>query len=138
MDVFRGNVWRVAVLGLALSSVVLPSSAGAQAPKQSTGHVPVVEDLIQLLQARPDLRAALEGAIRTAGVKGFENTEALLDQLDDIIATVPNAEQHRPPRELDLYYIVDHAPEDRLNRDASFIAWMKKYLEARGQFMDTP
>lgn len=138
MGVLLGNAWRAAVLGVVFSLAVLPSIASGQAPKRSTGHVPVVEDLIQLLQARPDLRAALEGAIRTADLKGFENTEALLDQLDDMIATVPNAEQHRPPRELDLYYIVDHAPEDRLNRDASFIAWMKNYLEARGQFMDTP
>jgi phosphatidylserine decarboxylase precursor len=125
------------MLGVVLSGVVLVSAAG-QALKQTTGHVPVVEDLIQLLQARPDLRAALEGAIRAADVKGFENTEALLDQLDDMVAAVPNAEQHRPPRELDLYYIVDHAPDDRLNHDQNFIAWMKKYLEARGHFMDTP
>jgi phosphatidylserine decarboxylase len=125
------------VLGFVFSLVNLPSGAGSQAPKQSTGHIPVVEDLVQLLQARPDLRAALEAAIRNADLKGFENTKALLDQMDDMVATVPNPEQHRPPREFDLYYIIDHAPEDRLNRDESFIAWMKKYMEAKGQFMDT-
>ncbi len=61
MSVLLGNTWRISVLGVVLSLVVLPSGAGDQAPKQSTRHVPVVEDLVQLLQARPDLRAALEG-----------------------------------------------------------------------------
>jgi phosphatidylserine decarboxylase len=138
LSVRIGNRCRVFVLGFVFSLVNLPSGAGSQAPKQSTGHIPVVEDLVQLLQARPDLRAALEAAIRNADLKGFENTETLLDQMDDMVATVPDPEQHRPPREFDLYYIIDHAPEDRLNRDESFIAWMKKYMEAKGQFMDTP
>jgi phosphatidylserine decarboxylase precursor len=125
------------VLGVVLSLVLLPSSAGGQALKQSTGHIPVVEDLVQLLQARPDLRAALEGAIRTADLKGIENTEALFDLLDDIVAAVPVAEGH-PPADVKLFYVINHAPEDRLNRDESFIAWTRKYMEARGQFMDTP
>jgi phosphatidylserine decarboxylase len=137
MSVLLRNTWRVAVLGIVLSLAVLPSSGDGPASKQSTGHIPIVEDLVKLLQARPDLRAALEDAIRTADVKGFESTEALLEQLDDMVATIPNAEQHRPPREFDLFYIINHAPEDRLNRDESFIAWMKKYMEAKGQFMDT-
>lgn len=138
MGVFLDHAWRVAVLGVVLSLAALPSSAGSQASKQSTGHVPVVEDLVQLLHAHPDLRAALEGAIQTADLKGLENTEALLRLLDESVAAVPNAAEHRPPREFNLSYIIDHAPEDRLNRDESFIAWMKKYMEARGQFMDTP
>ena len=138
MGVFLDHAWRVAVLGVVLSLAALPSSAGSQASKQSTGHVPVVEDLVQLLHAHPDLRAALEGAIQTADLKGLENTEALLRLLDESVAAVQNAAEHRPPREFNLFYIIDHAPEDRLNRDESFIAWMKKYMEARGQFMDTP
>ncbi len=138
MAVLLCNLWRAAVLGVVLSLAALPSNADGQAPKQSTGHVPVVEDLVQLLQARPDLRAALEGAIRTANLKGFENTEALLDLLDDTVAEVPNQEEHRPPSFFKIYYIINHAPEDRLNCDESFIAWMKKYMEARGHFMDTP
>ena len=48
------------MLGVVLSLVVLSSGAGGQASRQSTRHVPVVEDLVQLLQARPDLRVALE------------------------------------------------------------------------------
>ena len=138
MGMLLDKVWRVAVLGTVFSCAVMPFSAGGQAPKQSTGHVPVVEDLVQLLQTRPDLRAALDGAIKTADLKCCENAEALFDLLDESVAAVPNPEEHRPPREFNLYYIVNHAPDDRLNRDENFIAWMKKYMEARGHFMDTP
>ena len=132
------NPWHAAVLGVVLSCAVVPFCPGAQAQKQSTGHVPVVEDLVELLQARPDLRAALDGAIKAAELKCCENTDALLHLLDESVAAVPNPEEHRPPREYNLYYIVNHAPDDRLNHDENFIAWMKKYAEARGHFMDTP
>jgi phosphatidylserine decarboxylase len=137
MSVLLGNTWRVSALCVVLSLVVLSSGAGGQAPKQSARHVPVVDDLVQLLQARPDLRAALEGAIRTANLKGIENTEAFLDLLDDLVTAVPNYPETRP-KSLKIYYIINEAPEDRLNRDESFNAWMKKYVKALGEFLDTP
>ena len=131
-----GNTWRVSVLGVVLSLVVLPSGAGDQAPKQSTRHIPVVEDLVQLLQARPDLRAALEGAIRTADLKGLRDMDSFLIYLDGFVTFVPT--EHEVPTALKLYYIVNQAPGDQLNRDKSFSAWMKKLIEAWGQFLDTP
>jgi phosphatidylserine decarboxylase len=137
VSVLLGNTWRTSVLGVLLSLAVLPSAAGDQAPKQSTRHAPVVEDLVQLLQARPDLRAALEGAIRTADLKGIENTEAFLDHLDDLVTAIPTYSE-TPPEGLKISYIIDQAPEDRLNRDESFNAWMKKYAKVRGEFLDTP
>ena len=130
------NTWRVYVLGIVLSLVVLPSGAGDQAPKQSTRHVPVVEDLVQLLQARPDLRAALEAAIRTADLKGLRDMHSFLIYLDGLVTFVPT--EHELPTALKFRYIVDQAPGDQLNRDKSFSAWMKKLAEAWGQFLDTP
>ena len=131
-----GNMWRVSVVGIVLSLVVLPSGPGDQAPKQSTRHVPVVEDLIQLLQARPDLRAALEAAIRTGDLKGLRDMDSFLIYLDGFVTFVPT--EHELPTALKLYYIVNQAPGDQLNRDKSFSAWMKKLIEAWGQFLDTP
>jgi phosphatidylserine decarboxylase precursor len=104
--------------------------------KQSNRHVPVVEDLVQLLEARPDLREALESAIRKANLAGIENIEALLDNLDDLVTAVPQPELG--PKAFKVYFIINQAPEDRLNRDESFNAWMKKYVKARGEFLDTP
>jgi phosphatidylserine decarboxylase len=137
MSVLLGNTWRISVLGVVLSLVVLSSGAGGQAPKQATRHVPVVEDLVQLLQTRPDLRVALESAIRTADLKGFENTEAFLEHLDDLV-TEFQTHSETPPVPLKVYYIIDQGPEDRLNRDESFNAWMRKYVKAWGEFLNTP
>lgn len=137
MCVLLGNTWRICVLGVVLSLVALPVGAGDRAPKQPTRHVPVVEDLVQLLQARPDLRAALEGAIRTADLKGIESTEAFLEHLDDLVTSVPTYPE-ASPKNRKVSYIIDQSPEDRLNRDDSFNAWMTKYVKARGEFLDTP
>jgi phosphatidylserine decarboxylase len=103
----------------------------------ASSHTPVVEDLVQLLHTRPDLRAAFEGAIRTADLKGLEDTEALLDLLDDLVTAAP-AQLETGPKAFKFYYIINQAPEDRLNRDESFNAWMKKYVKALGEFLDTP
>jgi len=135
VSVLLGNTWRVFVLGVVFSVVVLPAGAGDQAPKQ-TRHVAVVEDLVQLLQARPDLRAALEGAIRTADLQGLRDMDSFLIYLDGLVTFVPTEHELLAP--LKFRYIVNQAPEDQLNRDKSFSAWMKKLAEAWGQFLDTP
>src|SRR5215472_5529932 len=136
MSVLLGNTWRVFLLGVVLSVVVLSSGASDHAPKQTTRHVPVVEDLVQLLQERPDLRAALDGAIRTADLKGLPDMDSFLTYLDGFVTFVPT--EHELLTALKYRYIVDQAPGDQLNRDKSFIAWMKKLAEAWGQFLDTP
>src|SRR5215468_3115761 len=136
MTVLLGNTWRVSVLGVVLCLVVPPTFAGDQAAKKSTRHIPVVEELVQLLQARPDLRTALEGAIRTADLNGLRDMDSFLTYLDRFVTFVPTVEEI--PTALKLYYIVDHAPGDQLNRDESFSTWMKKLIEAWGQFLDTP
>jgi len=128
--------WRVSVLGVVLALASLPSGASDQAPKQSSRHVPVVEDLVQLLQRRPDLRAALEGAIRTADLKGLRDMDSFLIYLDGFVTFVPSVDE--VPTALKLYYIVNQAPGDQLNRDKSFSAWMNQLIEAWGQFLDTP
>jgi len=136
LSVLLDNTWRVTVLGVVLSLVVLPSGSGNQAPKQSTRHVPVVENLVQLLQARPDLRAALEGAIRTADLNGLRDMDSFLTYLDGLVTSFPT--QHESSMALGFRYILKQAPGDQLNRDKSFSAWMKKLAEAWGQFLDTP
>jgi len=136
VSVLLGNMWRVCVLDVVFSLVVLPSGASERAPNQSTRHIPVVEDLVQLLHTRPDLRAALENAIRTADLNGLRDMDSFLIYLDGFVTFVPT--EHELPTALKLYYIVDHAPGDQLNRDMSFSAWMKRLIEAWGQFLDTP
>src|SRR5262249_18695613 len=113
------------------------ASSQANQSESKAHHTAVVEDLVTLLGARPPVRDALESAIRNAGLAGLENIEALLDHLDDLVTAVPT-EGETAPKAIKVYYIINHAPEDRLNRDESFNAWLKKYAKALGQFLDTP
>jgi phosphatidylserine decarboxylase len=113
------------------------ASSQANQSESKARHTPVVEDLVTLLGARPPVREALESAIRNAGLAGIENTEAFLDHLDDLVTAIP-IHSETPDEGLKVRYIINQAPEDRLNRDESFNAWMKKYVEARGEFLDTP
>jgi len=113
------------------------ASSQANQSESKARHTPVVEDLVTLLEARPPVREALESAIRNAGLARLENTEALLNHLDDLVTAVPT-QGETGPKALKVYYIINQAPEDRLNRDESFNAWMKKYVKALGQFLDTP
>ncbi len=130
------NIWRLSVLGFVLSFVVLPSSAAGQAANQPTRHLPVVADLVQLLQTRPDLRVALESAIRTADVNGLRDMNSFLTYLDGLVTFVPT--EHELLTVIKFHYIINQAPGDQLNRDKSFSSWMKRLAETWGQFLDTP
>jgi phosphatidylserine decarboxylase precursor len=136
MSLLVGCRRRLLVPAIVLSLSVLPSAAAIAAAGQ-VRHTPVVEELVTLLEASPPVREALAGAIRNAGLAGLESTESLLAHLDDLVTAVP-VEGESVSKVLKFYYIIDQAPEDRLNRDESFNAWMKKYAKALGQFLDTP
>ena len=123
------------MIALLLFLPVLCSGADARTAKAATRHAAVVEDLLGLLQARPGLRAALDGAIQKADLDGLRDMDSFLGYLDGLVRFVPVEHEFAP---LKLYYVIDQAPEDRLNRDESFSAWMKKLVEAWGHFLDTP
>ena len=129
--------WRLRLLvaAVALSLSILPNAAAIAAAGEAR-HTPVVEDLVTLLGERPPLREALDGAIRNAGLAGLESTESFLAYLDDLVIAAPP--QPELKAHLKVYYIINQAPQDRLNRDESFNAWLKKYVKARGEFLDTP
>ncbi len=137
MSVLVAGARRLAVLGVALSLLAPPSGADAQTSKHPARHVAVVEELVTLLQARPGLRAALDGGIRKADLEGLRDMDAFLTYLDGLVRFVP-IEHELGPAALRFYYIVDQAPEDQLNRDQGFVAWMKRFVEAWGRFLDTP
>ncbi len=137
MNVLVTNGRRMLPLALTLWLCVLVSGVGAQASPGPTRHVAAVEDLIGLLQAHPPLRAALERAIARADLEGLRNMDSFLTSLDELVRFIPN-ERELTPRVLKFYYIVNQAPEDQLNQDASFSAWMKKFAQAWGSFLDTP
>ena len=127
---------RLLVPAIVLSLSVLPG-ATAIAAAEKARHTPVVEELVTLLAERPSVREALDAAIGNAALRDLDSTESLLAHLDDLVTAIPTEGETRL-KIRKLYYIINQAPEDRLNRDESFNAWLKKYAKSLGQFLDTP
>jgi phosphatidylserine decarboxylase len=123
----------------ALAFLILAPLAGAEARTTggSTPHVAVVQELVEQLQARPALRATLQGAIAKADLAGLRDLDSFLTYLDHLVTFVPD-EQEFAPTALKLYYVIDQAPEDGLNHDQGFNAWMSRLVRAWGEFLDTP
>lgn len=135
MSLLLCRVRRIVLQSVAVSFCVWV--AAAEGGGEPVRPVPVVGDLITLMRERPDIRAALEGAISNARLAGLEDVDAFLAHLNDLVTSVP-IEREVAPKALKVYYIINQAPKDRLNRDDGFNAWLKKYVEAMGQFLDTP
>ncbi len=109
----------------------------AAAPAAASEHEPVVDELLALLERRADLDEAVTAAIETAGVQGIDDVQSLAAYLDDLVTWIPT-EREIIPKALALYYIVNQAPEDKLNNDDEFNGWFKDFVSAWGAFLDTP
>src|SRR5215470_12328159 len=86
---------RLLVPAIVLSLLALSSGAAIAAAGQ-VHHTPVVEELVTLLEARPPVREALEGAIRNAGLAGLDSTESLMAHLDDLVTDVSSERETVP------------------------------------------
>jgi phosphatidylserine decarboxylase precursor len=113
--------------------VLCPATALAEAGN----HEPVVDELLALLEKRTDLDEAMDAAIETAALQGIDDVRSLAAYLDDLVTWIPT-EREIIPKALSLYYIVNQAPEDKLNNDDEFNAWLKDFVTAWGGFLDTP
>jgi len=123
-----------------LAVIVLFAACQSESVTETTavqGHEPVVDELVVLLGERPDLEAALEGAIDNAAVEGIADVDSFLDYLDEVVTLIP-FERDIVPRALAFYFVVNQAPDDFLNQDEQFNAWMNHLAEAWGAFLDTP
>jgi phosphatidylserine decarboxylase precursor len=101
------------------------------------GHVPVVEDLRTLLDERPALREALRAAIDKAELDDVPDTSAFLAYLDELSTSIP-VERQMVAGAIKLHYIINQAPGDLLNEDEAFNAWLKRFVQAYGDFLDSP
>jgi phosphatidylserine decarboxylase precursor len=121
----------------ALLACLLIVLCPATALAETGNHEPVVDELLTLLERRTDLHEAMDAAIETAGVQGINDVPSLAAYLDDLVTWIPT-EREIIPKALSLYYIVNRAPEDKLNNDDEFNAWLKDFVTAWGGFLDTP
>lgn len=100
-------------------------------------HEPVVVALMDLLEARPDLREKLTEAIDVAGVNGIQDLPDFSRYVNELVTWIP-VEREIVPKVLSLHYIVNQAPGDALNEDEAFSDWMSQVARAWGAFLDTP
>jgi len=100
-------------------------------------HEPVVEELVVLLEARPDLRDALARAIESADLEGIGDLNAFCRHLDELVTWIP-VQREIVPKALGVYYIINQAPDDALNEDDAFSAWLHRLVSAWGEYLDTP
>lgn len=126
------NTWPATLLACLFVSF-FSITAQAEAPS----HEPVVDELLTLLERRTDLHEAMDAAIETAALQGVDDVRSLAAYLDDLVTWIPT-EREIIPKALSLYYIVNQAPEDKLNNDDEFNAWLKDFVTAWGGFLDTP
>jgi hypothetical protein len=118
--------------------VLLVNLAGCTAGvDSSTAHHPIVLGLVALLDARPDLRAALTKGLETVALQGINDLDAFLNHVDGLITWIP-VEREIVPKVLSIHYIVNHAPDDALNQDSTFSEWLSRVAEAWGAFLDSP
>jgi phosphatidylserine decarboxylase precursor len=101
------------------------------------GYEPVVIDLLNLMESRPDLHESVEAAIEVADLHGIGDMGEFVAYVDNLVTLVPT-EREVVPECLKFYYIINQAPGDALNKDEQFNAWMKNLVQAWGTFLDTP
>jgi phosphatidylserine decarboxylase len=116
------NTWPATLLACLFVSF-FSITAQAEAPS----HEPVVDELLTLLERRTDLHEAMDAAIETAALQGVDDVRSLAAYLDDLVTWIPT-EREIIPKALSLYYIVNQAPEDKLNNDDEFNAWLKDFF----------
>ena len=68
---------------------------------------------------------------------GLSTPEDFLAYVDELASWIP-VERELVPRGLRFYYLIDQAPDDALNQDAEFNAWLGALARTMGSFLDTP
>lgn len=99
-------------------------------------HQPIVEELIGILDAKPELKEALEESIRRADRLDAPTLTAYYEFVDEMVRMIPN-DRDLLPKILEFYYLIDLSPDGLLQRDDSFQQWTRKFAEDWGDFLDT-
>ena len=106
-------------------------------PIAQAQHEPVVNELVALLDTEPEIQMALQAAIENADLATIQDIDGFLAYLDELATWVPR-ERDFVPHILELYYIVNRAPDNLLNDDEQFNGWLHRMIEDYGEFLDTP
>lgn len=123
---------------LLILPVLLLSACDSQPPVETPDpRRPVIDQLVELLDRRPELGTALDQAIGSAGLAGIDSRDDFYLYLDELVTWIP-VERDLVPKVIQFHYVVNQAPDDQLNTDPEFSAWMRQFVAAWGEFLDSP
>ena len=85
----------------------------------SMKHQPIVEELIRILEVKPELKEALKESIAKAERLDAPTLTAYYQFLDEMVTMIPT-ERNLLPKCLEFYYLIDQSPEGKLQKDDLF------------------
>ncbi len=102
----------------------------------SMKHQPIVEELIEILEVKPELKKALEESIAKAERLDVPTLTAYDELLDEMV-TMNHTTRNLIPMCLEFYYLIDNSPDNKLQKDDLFQQWTHKFIKDWGSFLDT-
>lgn len=96
----------------------------------------VVTQLIDLLQADPVLKEALQTSLQKAARPGLQDLESFYTYLNGILTHIPR-EKELMPSVREFYFVLSQSPDELLKKNEAFNEWMNDFVRTRGDFMDT-
>jgi len=115
------------------SALAVSSNLNANANMK---HQPIVEELIRILEVKPELKEALQESIAKAERLDAPTLRAYYQFLDEMVVMIPT-ERNLLPKLLEFYYLIDQSPEGKLQKDDLFQQWTLQFAEDWGSFLDT-
>lgn len=101
-----------------------------------TEHRPIVQDLINLLEKKPELKEALKASILKSDRLNVPDLEAYYSFLDEMVVMIP-VDRNWLSKALEFYYLIDNSPNGELQKSKSFQKWTHKFINEWGNFLDT-
>lgn len=138
LSIGRKFLLRVAVVLLILVVSVFSAltASGTSSGDTNMKHQPIVEELIRILEVKPELKGALEESITKAERLDAPTLAAYYEFLDEMVTMIPT-ERNLLPKCLEFYYLIDQSPQGKLQKDDLFQQWTLKFIKDWGNFLDT-
>ena len=114
---------------------ILTLSLATLAP--AANYQPIVHELIQILEGKPELKEALKESIRKANRLEAPTLNAYYSFLDNMVTLIPT-DRNVNAKMLEFYYLINLSPDDILLRDDLFQQWTHKFADDWGSFLNTP